>query len=465
MLFRSVTQPLRARLGLTVIVAAVTAFVATAIAHDDVNIFTPTEIEDLRAGQIAVTGSTTLDGPIELGSVTTPSALASGTTQNYDPGTRNLVYRLTAHASNSALGGLVAPASGHDEVHIIHNVGSGNLTFNYIDSGSTSANRFLTPRAMALSIASNGSVLVRYDATDSLWRIVSWTGEAFGVRSSGGPIPTCFPTWADGTGTLTASCSTADDGATLLLGASRAINAAGVVTFTNSTAPTFDHGLSANGGALIRQPQWIDRIVPAALTSGSTTNDWNPTDIHTQMFVAVETTTSSLATLTGIAGPLNGELKTLCNHGPGPLKLLHNNTGSVAANRFKLADGEDAVLGVGFVELYCIGFRYNSNSNRYEENWRNFYGNNSGGAPTLSAGSLGTGSRNQRGDVTSVGATTTTLTYSTPFTNRSWCTATGNGAAQVITVTRSASAPVFSCFDMAGVAQNCNDFSYTCWGN
>lgn len=87
-------------------------------------------------------------------------------------------------------------------------------------------------------------------------------------------------------------------------------------------------------------------------------------------------------------------------------------------------------------------------------------------APTsVNHGSLGTGSTNWVGNVTGVGAfTSVTLTFSTAFANRSWCFAQPNATGQVIYVTNSASAPVFNCTDMAGVAANCVDFSYHCVG-
>lgn len=82
---------------------------------------------------------------------------------------------------------------------------------------------------------------------------------------------------------------------------------------------------------------------------------------------------------------------------------------------------------------------------------------------SVSHGSLGTGSTDCWGDVTGIGANTSTiLTYSTAAANRSRCTAQPTGGVQVIQVTNSASAPTFSCFDMAGVAANCVDFNYQC---
>lgn len=88
------------------------------------------------------------------------------------------------------------------------------------------------------------------------------------------------------------------------------------------------------------------------------------------------------------------------------------------------------------------------------------------GTPTASAGTLGTGSDDFSGSLTSVGATTTTLTYAVAATNRSRCTATFNGhavAPEIIEITNSASAPIFNCFNSTtGIAANCDDFTYIC---
>lgn len=90
-------------------------------------------------------------------------------------------------------------------------------------------------------------------------------------------------------------------------------------------------------------------------------------------------------------------------------------------------------------------------------------------APTsLSHGTLGAKSSNTVGNVTGVGANTTVvLTFSQPFRNAAWCQAqlnTDTIGGQYIIVTNSKTAPTFSCF-LAGVASNCNDFSYWCTGN
>jgi hypothetical protein len=89
-------------------------------------------------------------------------------------------------------------------------------------------------------------------------------------------------------------------------------------------------------------------------------------------------------------------------------------------------------------------------------------------APSASAGTLGTGSTNWVGNITGVGATSTTLAFGGGgFATTSWCTAVPNQATtiELITATRSATAPVFSCFSSTtGLAATCVNFTYTCTG-
>src|SRR5262249_13251232 len=91
------------------------------------------------------------------------------------------------------------------------------------------------------------------------------------------------------------------------------------------------------------------------------------------------------------------------------------------------------------------------------------------GTPSVNHGSMGTGSINWWGNVTSIGANTSvTLTYANSgFTNRSWCQAIPNAGAtpEIIYLTNSSTAPVFNCLNSTtGAAANCNDFTYTCAG-
>jgi len=93
----------------------------------------------------------------------------------------------------------------------------------------------------------------------------------------------------------------------------------------------------------------------------------------------------------------------------------------------------------------------------------------SGIAPTsVNHGSLDASSSDFAGSITGIGANTSvTLTFSSAFGTTAFCTATPNaaGTPEIIAVTKSASAPVFSCFNTTtGSAANCVDFNYVCVG-
>jgi hypothetical protein len=90
------------------------------------------------------------------------------------------------------------------------------------------------------------------------------------------------------------------------------------------------------------------------------------------------------------------------------------------------------------------------------------------GTPSASAGTVATGSTNWWGQITSVGATSTIITYSAAFTNRSFCNVTFTthaGAVEVAVVATSASTATVSCFTSStGAATNCENFIYECAG-
>lgn len=381
---------------------------------------------------ITTSGTTELDGPIEFGGITTPAALASGTTQNYNPGSRNPIYKLTTNAAGSTLGGLVAPTLGDKEIHYIQNLGPAALSFTNNDPGSTVGNRFSTPRSLTLSIAAGGGAMIRYDETNGFWAFLAWTGDSQGTRSSTNTTTTnCFPTWTDANGTLSSTCSTSDNGSTLILGASRLITISGSTTFSQ---------IFAAPGSIVDQPYWTSRLVPAALTSGASNDNWNPASIHTKVWIVVQTSTSSLATLTGLNFGGSGELKVLCNFGPGPVKIINASASSSASNRFALAEGIDTTLPDNATgRMPCIAFRYDSSNTQWEEMWRTFEGANPSLPVLSSCGSSPTTSTNCTNAhctiTTGSGATACTITFGNGgYTNEPTCTVTAeDGTPQAYT--------------------------------
>lgn len=119
------------------------------------------------APTISVAGVYTRGCTVAGSHIASPSALASGTTDNYQLPVTDYV-RLDPNASNSVLGGLVAFAGGTEKTLI--NVDAGAATFSLDDdgAGSTAANRYTFA---ALSVAAGEQATVLYDPTSALWRL------------------------------------------------------------------------------------------------------------------------------------------------------------------------------------------------------------------------------------------------------------------------------------------------------
>jgi hypothetical protein len=87
--------------------------------------------------------------------------------------------RLSTDASRNVTG-LAGGADGR--IIVIHNVGSFNAVLTNEDAGSTAANRFLF--GGDLTLATNTSITLRYDATSSRWRAVTSPGSGGGGGGS-----------------------------------------------------------------------------------------------------------------------------------------------------------------------------------------------------------------------------------------------------------------------------------------
>ena len=143
-------------------------------------------------GDLEVTGATTLTGgiantvtlsagmtigagPTVVSGVISPTALASGNTDDWAPtgfSTANIV-RVTTDAGHSTLRGL-AGGSGSRKVYLV-NIGlsAGNLVLAHNDIGSSDANRFFLPSAGSLTIRPYGCAEIWYDNDLSRWRVLS----------------------------------------------------------------------------------------------------------------------------------------------------------------------------------------------------------------------------------------------------------------------------------------------------
>jgi hypothetical protein len=81
----------------------------------------------------------------------------------------------------------------------------------------------------------------------------------------------------------------------------------------------------------------------ATLTNGSTNHSYATTDPYTAIGVA----SSGTATITGLASPAEGEIRTFTWNGSGAITFKHNDTGSPAANRLSMPSALNVVVGSG----------------------------------------------------------------------------------------------------------------------
>lgn len=106
-----------------------------------------------------------------------------------------------------------------------------------------------------------------------------------------------------------------------------------VLRLKNDGSSSFAGALSVTG-TLSEQRVRGKWITPAA--AGGIIADWNPTGFDTA--TAVEITTTAQFDLTGIVAAGDGHEIELYNSGPNVVWLYHDNTNSLAANRFSLPD-------------------------------------------------------------------------------------------------------------------------------
>jgi hypothetical protein len=125
---------------------------------------------------LTLTNGLSVGTTVTTPSAITPSALASGNTNDYAPAGFSTAYllRLTANAANSILTGLAGGAAGR-QVAVCNLATAGLLAFSEEDTNSTAANRFAgTATQSHRSLGGDGTcVLLIYDTTSSRWRFVS----------------------------------------------------------------------------------------------------------------------------------------------------------------------------------------------------------------------------------------------------------------------------------------------------
>lgn len=268
---------------------------------------------------------------LDAGSFTsiTPSALAAGSTHNYDPVDATTgesfsvvdVIRQATSASDSILTGLTATLGG--DFIIIENLGTGLLTLAHESASSTAANRFTLPGAVSLPVPAGGAQMLTYDEATSRWRVTT-SAPASSVSGVGTGTTNTLSKFTSST--AVGNSQITDDGTTVVI----------------------------PGRATVGQLQ-LTPFVLGVLPAG-TTEDWDPgagwettSNVHVQTDSAGSTLGGLLAPST--ASTKEGRIVVLLNHGDGnasrgasPLILKHRSSGSILANRFCMPDLTDLEL-------------------------------------------------------------------------------------------------------------------------
>ena len=356
-----------------------------------------------------------------------------------------------ASSSTTSISGLTSCNDG--DIKILQFFSTGYTILNN-SASSLAGNRFFLPGSTNITPGDQSVYAFMYDASDAGWLLV-WSGDQAAGGISGlttNKIP------------IATSATSIGDGPLLLSG-------------TTVTA-----GTDSFAAQMYESP---GRLVPTALNSSANNNDYNPTSIHLFQYVAMQTTSGAAATWTGLDAGVDGEEHYFCNYGTGNIILTNNDANSSAGNQFWLNGATSWTMYGSSGQAYsCVHVRYEGQNDKWiliagsqndAPTYRGIVTEGGGiqvpgpGTPTQSHGTLGTGSTNFVGNITTIGANTSlTLTFSPAFTNRAWCFTQMNSNSvteEYIVVTNDKAAPTFSCFNSTtGGAANCDDFSYTCYG-
>lgn len=151
------------------------------------------------------------------------------------------------------------------------------------------------------------------------------------------------------------------------------VTQAGNNTFTGANtfngATTYAGSMTVNGSVLgnlnaAESLSLSGAVTPAALTAA--TNNWAPTDATSTNTIAkatiIRAQASSVVTITGLTLATPGKLITIENIGTVSFILAHENTGSTAANRFRLPANASLTVGAG----ESVTFVYDNTTTRWQ---------------------------------------------------------------------------------------------------
>jgi hypothetical protein len=425
------------------------------------------------------------------------------------------IFEIIPDASNTtAISGMAALGDG--EVRHIHNFSTtATMSFHSLDSNSVAANQMYLPDNTTVTVPPFGSVTFHYDAGVGKWVALAIPNN---INNN---ITGTTNTIAKFTSAHVAGDAAArDNGSTFTIGGAAGVRTVAIGDVTSQelingpTLQSFAIPSTAYGFGEVNRIE-IQGVVPAfpadlfaLVLRDSAVAD---TTTHSQHSGAIAAEVTSTRTAggndlinTAIECTASGGQVNECLHVlggdiviDGGGNLLQNSGFAFLAGSFVAAGNTFFAEGNGTNAIDISGAPTNAihtrqaaaqfDINNAVASTLTFYNSNFGrtqieigigstpsagpklsaGVPTVDHGTIQSGSTSLAGDVTGVGAfTTVTLTYPVAFPNRSWCRAqlnTDTIVGQYIIVVDSASAPTFNC-KLAGVASNCNDFSWSCVG-
>jgi hypothetical protein len=353
----------------------------------------------------------------------TPSQITSNQ-NDYNP--TSLSSASTLRLNSDAARDITGLAGGADgRLLILHNIGSQNIVLKDENASSSAANRFALNADVTLQ--ADQAALLQYDSTSSRWRLIAGPAAASGGGADASTASASFaftgditpsqitsnqndynPTSLSSASTLRLNSDAARDITGLAGGADgrllilHNIGSQNIVlkdenassSAANRFALNADVTLQADQAALLQydstSSRWRLIAGPAAASGGgadastasasfaftgditpsqitSNQNDYNPTGLSTATVLRLNS--DAARAITGLAGGSDGRVVIIFNIGSNMLKLMDENTGSTAANRFSLQGTSGG--GVGDAAQYvgpdqAVMLIYDSTASRWK---------------------------------------------------------------------------------------------------